>query len=93
MGERGTGRPSLHAARLCGKINKTGRCPVSLFLGRKDPKEYVQAGEFFVSKRLWGKQMGKQERKKSQRDAYHREFKTCRKSGKSKKKMGSRKVK
>lgn len=37
--------------------------------------------------------MGKQEQKKGQRDAYHREFKTGRKSGKSKKKMGGRKVK
>jgi hypothetical protein len=37
--------------------------------------------------------MGKESEKKRQRDAYHREFKTGTKPGKTKKKMGSRKVK
>lgn len=37
--------------------------------------------------------MGKRDEKKRQRDAYHREFKTSGKSGKTKKKMGGRKVK
>lgn len=37
--------------------------------------------------------MGKRDEKKRQRDAYHREFKTGDKPDKTKKKMGSRKVK
>jgi len=37
--------------------------------------------------------MGKRDEKKRQRDAYRREFKTGGKSGKTKKKMGGRKVK